>query len=98
MLLGFVYVEAKRSMQFRETGEAMFGSDLEVFSEQAIAYVLRSFAKSGEAEPEIFQALGDHIAVSELEKCNGARARKYRLGRLGGKCTKAGLLHLEVIE
>ena len=43
MLLAFVYVNAKNSMLFRETGEAISGMDLRSFNGQDFANVLWSF-------------------------------------------------------
>ena len=43
MLLAFVYVDAKNSMLFRETGEAISGMDLRSFNGQDFANVLWSF-------------------------------------------------------
>ena len=66
MLLAFVYVDAKNSRLFQETGEMISGMDLRDFTSQAQANVLWSFAKSGETNPEVFRVLGDHIVAMSL--------------------------------
>ena len=63
MLLAFVYVDAKNSRLFQETSKVVSGMDLGDFTGQALANVLWSFAKSGEVNAGLFQAIGNHMLV-----------------------------------
>ena len=67
MLLAFLYVDAKNSRLFQETGKVVSGMDLGDFTGQALANVLWSFAKSGEVNAGLFQAIGNHIVGGSLE-------------------------------
>jgi len=67
MLLAFVYVDAKNSRLFQETGKVISEMYLREFTEQELANVLWTFAKSYEADPDIFQAIGNHIVGRSLD-------------------------------
>ncbi|EJK65038.1 hypothetical protein THAOC_14163, partial [Thalassiosira oceanica] len=47
--------------------EALLGLDFGDCTEQALANILWSFAKSGEASPELFEAIENHIVVRSLD-------------------------------